>query len=111
MGALISLYAVLQYPKVFCAVGAFYTSFWITDSKIFRDIKKKGRKVSSFIYLYGGKKEGSDMVTNILKASEVMPSKSNSKLVTMIRDEGEHNERRWRLEFPLFYQQVIGSIR
>jgi predicted alpha/beta superfamily hydrolase len=111
MGALISLYAVLQYPKVFGYVGAFSPSFWITDSKIFTDIKKKGRKVSSFIYLYGGKKEGSDMVTNILKASEVMPSKSNPKLVTMIRDEGEHNEVRWRLEFPLFYQAVLGEAK
>jgi predicted alpha/beta superfamily hydrolase len=109
MGALISIYAVLQYPKVFGHVGAFSPSFWITDSKIFTDIKRKGQKVSSFIYLYGGKKEGSDMITNILKASEVMPSKSKSKITTVIRDEGEHNERRWRLEFPLFYQAVFAN--
>jgi predicted alpha/beta superfamily hydrolase len=109
MGALISIYAVLQYPKVFGHVGAFSPSFWITDSKIFTDIKKKGHKVSSFIYLYGGKKEGSDMITNILKATEVMPSKSKSKITTVIRDEGEHNERRWRLEFPLFYQAVFAN--
>jgi predicted alpha/beta superfamily hydrolase len=109
MGGLISMYAVLQYPEVFGGAGVFSPSFWITEGKIFTDIKKKGRMVNSFIYMYGGKQEGGQMVVDILKAIETFPRSSKVKIVSVIREEGQHNEARWRLEFPLFYRGVLGD--
>ena len=106
MGGLISLYAVLKYPNVFGGAGVFSPAFWISGTKIFNDIEKKGKKVNSRIYFYGGKQEGETMVPDMLKAFETMAKVSKSKMTTVIRDDGKHNEARWRIEFPLFYDWI-----
>ncbi len=104
MGGLISLYAVLKYPKVFGAAGVFSPAFWISGTRIFDDIKKKGKQVDAKIYFYGGGKEGESMIPDLLKAYEEMVKVSASKMTNLIRDDGQHNEARWRMEFPLFYE-------
>jgi predicted alpha/beta superfamily hydrolase len=106
MGGLISMYAVLKYPTVFGAVGVFSPAFWVSGTKIFDDIKTKGKKVNSKIYFYGGKQEGETMIPDMLKAFEGMNKVSKSKMETVIRDEGKHNEATWRKEFPLFYKWI-----
>jgi predicted alpha/beta superfamily hydrolase len=106
MGGLISLYAVLKYPKVFGTAGVFSPAFWIAP-KIFEDIKTKGKKVSSRIYFFAGKQEGETIVRDMLKAYEAMTKVSNSKMQAVIRDDGKHNEETWRKEFPLFYEWVL----
>jgi hypothetical protein len=47
------------------------------------------------------------MVPDMLKAFEQMAIVSRSKMETVIRDEGKHNEPTWRNEFPLFYQWLV----
>ncbi len=102
MGGIISMYAVLKYPKVFGGAGVFSPAFWV-GPKIFDDIKSKGKKINSHIYFYAGKQESESMVPDMLKAFNGMAAVSKSKMTTVIRDEGKHNETRWRIEFPLFY--------
>ena len=106
MGGLISMYAVLKYPKVFGGAGVFSPAFWV-GPKIFNDIKSKGNKVDSKIYFYAGKRESESMVPDMLKAFDGMAAVSRSKMMTLIRDEGKHNEPAWRKEFPLFYQWLV----
>jgi len=105
MGGLISMYAVLKYPNVFGCAGVFSPAFWV-GPKIFDDIRSKGEKVKSRIYFYAGKKESESMVTDMLKAFDGMAAVSKSKMITVIRDEGKHNEPTWRKEFPMFYQWI-----
>jgi predicted alpha/beta superfamily hydrolase len=107
MGGLISLYAVLKYPKVFGGAGVFSPAFWISGTRIYDDIRARGKKVNAHIYFYGGKMESESMVPDMLKAFETMTTVSKSEMTTVIRDEGKHNEARWRLEFPLFYQWLF----
>ncbi len=107
MGGLISLYVVLKYPKVFGAAGVFSPAFWISGQYIYTDIKKKGKSVNSKIYFYGGKLEGDSMISDMLKAFYGMNSVSKSKMTSVIRDDGMHNEATWRKEFPLFYQWIM----
>jgi predicted alpha/beta superfamily hydrolase len=106
MGGIISMYAVLKYPDVFGGAGVFSPAFWV-GPKIFDDIKAKGKKVKSRIYFYAGKEEGETMVPLTLKAFDEMSKVSKSKMTTLIRDEGKHNEARWRKEFPLFYEWIV----
>ncbi len=105
MGGLISLYAVLKYPKVFGAAGIFSPAFSLAP-KIFEDIKARGKKVSSKIYFYAGKQEGETMVPDMLKAYEAMSKISKAKMQAVIRNDGRHNEPTWRNEFPLFYEWI-----
>jgi predicted alpha/beta superfamily hydrolase len=106
MGGLISLYAVLKYPKKFGGAGVFSPAFWV-GPKIMEDIKAKGRKVNAKIYFYAGNEEGESMVPMTIQAFNAMRRVSKSRMATVIRQEGKHNEARWRIEFPLFYEWLM----
>ncbi len=106
MGGLISMYAVLKYPSVFGGAGVFSPAFWVAPA-IFPEITAKGKKFNGKIYFYAGKLEGESMVPDMLKAFEAMAEVSKSKMTTVIRDDGKHNEPTWRKEFPLFYQWLM----
>jgi predicted alpha/beta superfamily hydrolase len=107
MGGLISMYAVLKYPNVYGGAGVFSPAFWV-GPKIFDDILVKGKKVNSKIYFMAGKLEPSEtMIPYMLKAFDNMHKVSRSKMETVIRDEGQHNEATWRKEFPLFYEWMM----
>jgi predicted alpha/beta superfamily hydrolase len=106
MGGLISMYAVLKYPKVFGGAGVFSPSFWIAP-QIYDEIRKKGKAVNSKIYFYCGKQEGAEMENNMLKVFDAMRKVSKSRMTTVVRPDGKHNEAIWREEFPLFYLWLI----
>ena len=106
MGGLISMYAVLKYPKTFGGAGVFSPAFWV-GPKIFDDIKSKGKKVNAKIYFYAGDDEGETMVPMTLRAFNEMHRVSKSKMCEVIRAGGKHNELRWRAEFPLFYEWLM----
>ncbi len=105
LGGLISFYALLEYPKVFGA-AVFSPSFWIAP-QIKEDIKSKARKLKSRIYFYAGKLEGDEMIEDMLAVFELMGQYSKSKMTTVIRVEGKHDEASWRKEFPLFYHWLM----
>jgi predicted alpha/beta superfamily hydrolase len=107
MGGLISFYAVLKYPKLFGGAGIFSPSVWICKEDLLNFLKTTGKKVNSKIYFYCGKLEGSGMVPDMLKVFEELATVSKSKMTTVIRDDGKHNEPTWRKEFPLFYEWVM----
>jgi len=102
MGGLISMYAILKYPKVFGGAGVFSPAFWV-GPKIFDEIKTKGKLVNSKIYFYCGGQEGETMEPDMKKVFEEMRKVSKSKMACVIRPEGKHTEWVWREEFPLFY--------
>jgi len=102
MGGLISMYAVLRHPRVFGGAGVFSPSFWVSD-EINQYIRKRGKKYKGLVYFYAGKQEGEQMVQDLLKAFEILSSVSKAKSTVLIRNDGMHNEARWRVEFPGFY--------
>lgn len=106
MGGLISMYAVLKYPKVFGGAGVFSPAFWVAP-KIFDDIKTKGKKVNAKIYFYAGDEEGTTMVPMTIRAFNEMHRVSKSKMAAVLRAGGKHNEPRWRTEFPMFYEWLM----
>jgi predicted alpha/beta superfamily hydrolase len=106
MGGLISMYAVLKYPKVFGGAGVFSPAFWV-GPQIFDDIEKMGKQVNSRIYFYCGGQENETMEPDMMKAFEEMRSVSKSKMETSVRPEGRHTESVWREEFPLFYLWLV----
>jgi len=106
MGGLISMYALIKYPKVFGGAGVFSPAFWVAP-KIFDDIKAKGKKVNAKIYFYAGDEEGETMVPMTIRAFNEMHRVSKSKMCEVIRAGGKHNEPRWRIEFPLFYEWLM----
>ncbi|AHF15309.1 alpha/beta hydrolase [Niabella soli] len=109
MGGLISFYTALKYPKLFGNVGVFSPSFWVTDDKIYGDIKKLGPALNAFVYFYVGMQEGDTMPNDLLKAAQGLTAVSKSRVTVVIRSGGHHNEAAWRKEFPLFYQAAVSK--
>lgn len=107
MGGLISLYAVTKYPSVFGGAGVFSPSIWICKNDIVKQIRSTGKKIKANIYFYCGKLESKDMVSDMLLVFQELITISKSKMTTVIRDDGKHNELSWRKEFPLFYAWMI----
>lgn len=107
MGGLISLYAVLKYPNVFGGAGVFSPAFWITGHRILDEVRSRGKAVNARIYFYAGKQEGETMVPDMLKVFDEMHTLSPSEMISVIRDEGRHNEASWKKEFPLFYEWIM----
>lgn len=103
MGGLISMYAVMKYPKKFGGAGIFSPSFWIAP-EMETALEQRAKKIKSRIYFYAGLQEGEMMVPDMLKLFEALNKKSKSTMITVIRADGRHNENTWRREFPLFYK-------
>lgn len=107
MGGLISFFAVLKYPKIFGGAGVFSPSIWICKPEMLDLINTAGKKVKSKLYFYCGKIEGPGMVPDMLLAIDKLSAVSKSTMTTVVRDDGKHNEARWRVEFPLFYNWIF----
>lgn len=108
MGGLISMYAVVVYPKVFGTAGVFSPSFWIAP-KIKDDINKLVKSSThrqNRIYFYAGEQESKEMVRDALQIFEMMRMKAGCKMEMRINAEGQHNEPTWRQEFPAFYNWI-----
>ena len=111
MGGLISMYAVLKYPKTFGGAGIFSPSFWIAP-QMYTLMQEKGKKVKANLYFFVGKLEGESMVPDMLKAFSTMAGVSKSNMQSVIRDEGKHNEGTWRKEFPgALYFMINGEVK
>jgi predicted alpha/beta superfamily hydrolase len=106
MGGLISLFAILRYPKEFGGAGVFSPAFWIAPRIQYHSVKQ-GSGVKGKIYFYAGKKESDSMVPDMLKVFEILRQHSKAKMETVIREDGKHNEATWRQEFPLFYKWLM----
>lgn len=100
MGGLMSLYLALQYPDVFGKAAIFSPSLWFSP-KSFEMIQKYNLKKIQKIYLLSGAKEGTQTVSNTLKADSLLRSVGfdENYLMCKISKDGEHSEWFWSREF------------
>jgi predicted alpha/beta superfamily hydrolase len=112
MGGLLTAYAGLMHPDVFGKLMIFSPSLWLSP-KIYFDATHFFEPFESRIYLYGGSREGSNMVYNLEKFHKTLLKQGYGydrvKLHLEIDPQGQHREERWGEEFPkalewLFYQ-------
>ncbi len=109
MGGLISMYAVMKYPKVFGKAGVFSPAFWSAPAlktDLDKMVKSSTHK-NVRIYFYAGEQEGNQMVVDMLYIFEAMRKKTAAKMKVKINAEGRHNEPTWRNEFPAFYNWIL----
>lgn len=103
VGGLLTVYAALMYPNIFGRLMIFSPSLWISR-KIYFDAIHFFEPFETRIYLYGGGKEGSEMVPNIEKLQETLANQgfgySRVKIKTSLNPAGTHSEECWGKEFP-----------
>jgi predicted alpha/beta superfamily hydrolase len=109
MGGLISLYAVLKYPKIFGGAGIFSPAFW-TASGIDSAVNSKAKNINSKLFFYAGGKENDSMIPDMKRIEKEIKTNSSSPVKEIIDDDAKHNEAAWRKHFPEFYNwTVIGK--
>lgn len=103
LGGLISIYAGLIFPHSFSKMMVFSPSLWVSE-KIFFEPIRFFRPVPTKIYLYGGAREGANMVNNIDRFRETIQRRGfDGNIIdfnVQIDPQGKHNEARWGREFP-----------
>ncbi len=112
MGALISLYAGLEYPEVFGRIGVFSPAFWVSP-EIYGFARHSTPLPGTRIYMVTGGSEG-DQPAEVVRGHQAMvdtlvaagfaPGKD---LVAVVRPEGTHSEGFWRREFPAAYRWLF----
>ncbi len=106
MGGLISLYAVLKYPKVFGGAGIFSPAFW-TARGIDSMVRSHAASLTSRLFFYAGGKENNSMVPDMKRIVSEIRQYSTSKTKVVIDSEAQHNEASWRKYFPQFYEWLM----
>ncbi len=106
MGGLISLYAILKYPKVFGSAGIFSPAFW-TASGIDSTVLADGANVDSKLFFYAGGKEGDTMIPDMFRIEKEIRKESRTPFKQVTDSEAKHNEAAWRKYFPDFYKWVF----
>jgi predicted alpha/beta superfamily hydrolase len=102
LGGLISIYAALLYPEVYSRLMIFSPSFWVVPN-LPEQFVRKNRDFQGKIYLYGGGKEGSNMVEHITRFYHLIKANRNNDTVDVylsVNPNGEHREPEWGQEFP-----------
>jgi len=117
MGGVISLYAVLKYPKVFGGAGIFSPAFWTTP-QLYTDVAQTdwaGTRPKFF--LYAGAKEGSSqteqsqMVADMRRMLGIIEKKKGQvNTLSAVNPTGQHNEAAWRKQLPDFYKWLVGVL-
>lgn len=106
MGGLISLYAVMRYPKVFGGAGIFSPAFW-TAPGLENDVNKTAKKINSKLFFYAGGKESDRMIPDMKKIEADIKALSSSKIYERVDMDARHNETAWRKYFPEFYKWML----
>lgn len=103
MGALISAYTGIVYPKYFSKLMIFSPSFWFSD-KIYFDAFDYKYTLPMKMYIYGGDEESEFMTRHIHRFKDAVSSGDyNNSLIqykVKINPVGQHNESYWSEVFP-----------
>lgn len=107
MGGLISLYAVLAYPKVFGTAGVFSPAFHAAGKQLLTEIEKAEIAAPIRLFLYAGKLEGDNLIKEVTEVADKLRTHSNIRISTVIADYGKHTEADWQKAFPEFYYWLM----
>lgn len=100
MGGLISFYTAFKYPAIFSKAGVFSPSFWIAP-QLFTAVQAQSTAGTAFFFVCG-KLEGKEMEDDMRRMYNLLLQKGARKLKLTVEEDGQHNERFWQKEMPLF---------
>lgn len=101
MGALISMYTLLEYQQVFSKALIFSPSFWFNDS-CFTHAAASGFQQACKIYFLSGLNESTSMVPdmNQMKNTLIAAGHSAVNMPVIVWADGQHSEWFWKREYP-----------
>jgi predicted alpha/beta superfamily hydrolase len=112
LGALISHYAIYQYPHVFSKVGILSPAYWFAPA-VFDFTAMRSLSTDAKVYFYAGGKEDENMLPDLNRMTSLVQSQgiSQKNLSIRIDPAAQHNEAAWRREFPHAVEWLFGAQR
>ena len=107
LGALISVYGGVKYPKIFGKILAFSPAFWFNSKELNNYIVHSNTPLSKQKYYFiQGQKEDEGMDLETLKVIENLKSKNVKAQNIYFKEDqqGKHNELFWQRVFPVAYE-------
>jgi predicted alpha/beta superfamily hydrolase len=110
MGAYISMFAAIKYPRLFKGIGCFSIASWFNESAFLKDLNaSKISKDMAFFISVGQHESSADdikefpeiYINNSKNVYNTLEAKGIENITFNIND-GKHNERQWMDMFPLF---------
>jgi len=87
---------------VFGGAGIFSPAFWLTP-QLYTDAEKFETNNNPKLFFYAGGNESATMINDMNKMADIFFKKSNYQLRRLTDPVGQHKEKYWRQEFPVFY--------
>ena len=111
LGGLISHYAIMKYQDVFGKAGIFSPAFWINNPEIFDFTENQGKKNDLKIYLLGGERESSTLISELNQMRSILLNLgfTDEQIFLKTDADGQHAEWYWAREFPAAYQWLFNS--
>ena len=110
LGALISHYAIYQYPEIFSKAGLLSPAYWFS-AEVYALTAARVLPHDTKIYFAVGGREGRDTVDNVKRMVALVRQKSLPQENTFLKitPDAEHNETAWRAEFPQAVTWLFGK--
>jgi predicted alpha/beta superfamily hydrolase len=114
LGALVSLYLGMKYPRVFGQLAIVSPSVWWDKRSMVRDVQALARKTRTRIWLDIGTKEGRNPTNTVNDARALRDAllakgwKENADLKYFEAEGAEHNEKAWAERAPTMLRFLYG---
>ena len=101
LGALVSHYAIYQYPEIFGKAGLISPAYWLSEEVFAMPAARLLPRDTRLFFSVGGR-EGRETIDNVERMVARVTEKSLPKENTLLKivPDGEHNEAAWRVLFP-----------
>jgi predicted alpha/beta superfamily hydrolase len=107
MGALVSLYALFNFPHIFSKCFLFSPSLWIVPS-VYNWIYSRTVTHPVSIYVYAGERESAFMISHCHKLVSTLSQKHLFKVKWVKRKAARHKEIYWGKHFPFAARWLFG---
>jgi predicted alpha/beta superfamily hydrolase len=107
MGAVISLFNIMEYPDFFGSAGLFSGAYWVISDADKKLVKETGKRKLD-LFLYAGDAEMSSLVATTEKMKTALQKNAAIRVKTLYVKGGQHSEYYWQkpfLDFVLWIQQ------
>ena len=110
LGALISHYAIYEYPAVFSKAGLFSPAYWFS-TEVYATTAQRALPLDSKLYFAVGGREGRETVGDVNRMVALVRQKSLLKENTFLKvvPDAEHNEAAWRAQFTHAIEWLFGA--
>jgi predicted alpha/beta superfamily hydrolase len=106
MGGLISLWAVMQYPKIFGGAGILSPSLWIAPP-IKKDAGTLLKRYKGKLFFYAGGMESQNMIADMDTVINKISQNSKAIITRRIEQNAGHNEAAWKHIMPEFVKEMF----